>query len=250
MLRLRVQCALCAALVCAVAMPGSARGARSRSLGSGGNAAQFISGREAQLRKDAKSAGKDAKESKEAKESKTGRKTVWNLDGGVFFQTDGHLANGSCFRLSGQMTAPDFFDGLRRVDTDEGTTYTLRDKPVTEYPEEVQVTLHLLDFPCTLDLKETVVRPPLTREIMSKLRLSFYWKEGISLRPVESSKRTGAATRKLTPYALETQEELAARYEWSYAFTVRSGGVPLTNDLVLVIHDADNKIAARVAARM
>src|SRR5258708_5412814 len=69
-------------------------------------------------------------ESLKKKAPKVPKRTVWNLDGGVFFATDGHLQNGSCFRLSGGVTAPDFFDGLRRVDTDDGTTYLRHDKVV------------------------------------------------------------------------------------------------------------------------
>lgn len=190
-----------------------------------------------------------AKESKGGKPA-PGKRTVWNLDGGVFFSTDGHLPNGSCFRLSGHVTAADFFDGLRRVDTPDGTYYTLRDQVVTEYPAELAVTLHILDFPCTIDLKETVVRPPLTRELMSTLRLSFFWKEGIAMRPVESSKRTSATVRRLAPYATAAAEELAPRFEWNFDFTVNGENIPLSKDLVVVIEDDERKIAARVAAHL
>jgi hypothetical protein len=184
--------------------------------------------------------------------SKPEKRTVWNLDGGVFFATDGHLPNGSCFRLSGQMNAPDFFDGLRRVDSEEGTFYFLRSQLVTEYPDEVQVVIHLLDFPCTLDLKETIVRPPITREMMATLRLNFYWKQGVHMRPVQESKRTGAEIKGIGTFAAgpAADDQLAPRYEWSYAFTVNSENIPLTDDLVLVIEDQEHKIAARVAARM
>src|SRR5262244_3268018 len=116
-------------------------------------------------RSDSKTEGKE----KSAK-TKPVQRTVWNLVGGVFFATDGHLPNGSCFRLSGQLNAPDFFDGLRRVDSEEGTAYYLRDRLVTEYPDEVQIVIHLMDFPCTLDLKDTNARPPITREMMATLR--------------------------------------------------------------------------------
>src|SRR5262245_42138042 len=114
-------------------------------------------------RTDAQADAKARAKEKPAK-SKPAKRTVWNLDGGVFFATDGHLPNGSCFRLSGQMNAPDFFDGLRRVDSEEGTSYYLRSQMVTEYPGEVQIVIHVLDFPCSLDLRDTVVRPPITRE--------------------------------------------------------------------------------------
>lgn len=183
--------------------------------------------------------------------SKPARRTVWNLDGGVFFVTDGHLPNGSCFRLNGQMNAADFFDGLRRVDSEEGTVYYLRSQLVTEYPGEVQVVIRLLDAPCSLDLKDTAVRPPITREVMATMRLNFFWKKGMQMRPVEESKRTGAEVRRLASFASPAgDDELAPRYEWSYAFTVNSENVPLTNDLVLVIENQEHKIAARVAARL
>ena len=184
------------------------------------------------------------------KAPKVPKRTVWNLDGGAFFITDGHLENGSCFRFSGQVTAPDFFDGLRRVDTDEGTTYFLRDQIVTEFPDEIFVTLHVLDAPCSLDLKETAVRPPITAEIIGALRLNFYWKSGVTMRPVESSKRTAASIRRLTPYSAQAAAELAPRFEWNYSFIIQSAGVPLNNDLVFIIENEDHKIAARTAARL
>jgi hypothetical protein len=183
---------------------------------------------------------------------KPGKRTVWNLEGGVFFATDGNLPNGSCFRLAGQMIAPEFFAGLRRVDTDQGTSYISHDKVVTEYPDQVQIVLHLLDYPCSPDLKETIVRPPITREIMSTLRLNFYWKEGLHMSPVVESKRIGASVRRIGSYATgpAVKEELAPRFEWDYAFTVTSEKIPLINDLVLVIEDEEHKICARVAARL
>src|SRR5215471_12284349 len=198
-------------------------------------------------RSDSKTEGKE----KSAK-TKPAKRTVWNLDGGVFFATDGHLPNGSCFRLSGQMNATDFFSGLRRVDSEEGTFYYLRNQIVTDYPDEVQIVIHLLDFPCTLDLKDTAARPPITREMMATLRLNFYWKQGLHMRPVGESKRTAADIRRIGTFAAgpAADDELAPRYEWSYAFTVNSENVPLTNDLVLVIESQQHKIAARVAARL
>jgi hypothetical protein len=125
------------------------------------------------------------------KSPKVPKRTVWNLDGGVFFATEGHR-----------------------------------------------------------DLKDTVVRPPLTPEIISALRLHFYWKDGVALRPVDSSKRTNASVTRLAPFAKQAEDELAPRFQWNYTFTIQSAGVPLTNDLVLIIESEDHKIAARTAARL
>ena len=184
------------------------------------------------------------------KSSKPAKRVVWNLDGGVFFATDGHLQNGSCFRMSGQVTAPDFFNGLRRIDDGDGASFLLHDKSVTEFPEELFVSLRLRDAPCTHDLRDTTVRPPLTPGIMSTLRLHFYWKDGVALRPVEGSKRTSVNVAPLAPFSKEASDELTPRYEWNYTFTIPSEGVPLTHDLVFIIESEDHKIAARTAARL
>jgi hypothetical protein len=198
-------------------------------------------------RTDNKESSKDSSGKKSAKAAKG---TVWNLDGGVFFATDGHLPNGSCFRLSGHMTAPIFFDGLRRIDNDAGTVYLLRDKPVMQFPDEVFITLRLRDYPCSQDLRDTTVRPPLTEEIMSALRLHFYWKDGVAMRPVEGVKRTAASAMRLQPFSTTIAGELPQRFQWTYAFTIPSEGVPLTDDLVLIIENEEHKIAARTAARL
>jgi hypothetical protein len=85
---------------------------------------------------------------------------------------------------------------------------------------------------------------------MGTLRLNFFWKEGIAMRPVASSKRTAASARRLAPYSADAADELAPRFEWSYIFTVAGENLPLTNHLVLIIESEDHKIAARVAARL
>ena len=53
---------------------------------------------------------------KPVKDLKPLGKTVWNLEGGAFFATDGRIPNGPCFRLTGQATAPEFFENLKRIE--------------------------------------------------------------------------------------------------------------------------------------
>jgi len=196
-------------------------------------------------------AKENSKPSKSGKPATAGKRTVWNLDGGVFFSTDGHMQNGSCFRLNGSLNEPDFFNGLRRVDTDKGSSYLLHDKPVAEYPEQVEVTIHLLDSPCGIDLKDVAVRPPITPELLRSLRMQFFWKEGVVMQPVETVHRTAASSRRIGSYVTgPAAEELAPRFEWTFGFTVNSSGVPLTKDLALVMDDAEHHICARVAARL
>lgn len=191
-----------------------------------------------------------AQKKKKIKDLKPAPRTVWDLTGGAVFITDGQLENGSCFRFSGRATAPEFFDNLKRVDDENGTTYTHDGKVVTEFPEQLDVALTIRDSPCSFDLKATAVRPPLTREAMSQLQLRLFWKDGIHMKRVEKYTADKLVITPLEPYSSDAAPELPKRFQWNYTLVVPSGGVPLTNSLVFAIVTPEGKIAARSAARL
>src|SRR5260370_18915204 len=62
-------------------------------------------------------------------------KSVWNYDGGVFLKTDGSLPNGVCFRVSGRLDSPEFFDDLKRVDSDQGPIFRRGQETVPNFPD-------------------------------------------------------------------------------------------------------------------
>jgi hypothetical protein len=90
----------------------------------------------------------------------------------------------------------------------------------------------------------------LTREMMSALQLSLYWKRGVDLRQVKNIKEVGASVERIAPYASALAAELPQRFEWSYQLLVPSAGVPLADSLVFVFRTTEGRIAARVAARL
>jgi hypothetical protein len=177
-------------------------------------------------------------------------RTVWNFEGGVFLETDGSLSDSTCFRLAGRMVAKDFFDDLKRVDDDDGTVFLRGKESITEFPERVKLMFVIRDHPCPSQLHDITGRVYLTREMMSKLRLSLFWKRGVELRPVEDFKVTFFDVRPIPPYATELSAELPERLQWSYELDIGSAGVPLTDGLVLIFRREDGRIAARVAARL
>ncbi len=177
-------------------------------------------------------------------------KSVWNYDGGVIFATDGSLPNGVCFRVNGEVNAGEFFDHLKRVDDEHGTVFLRGTETVSEFPQALDVSFAIRDHPCTPGLREIAPRMYLTREMMSHLQLSIYWKHGVDLRPVKDVMEVETRVERITPYAKELAAELPQRFEWSYQLAVPSGGVPLTDSLVFVFRAAGERIAARVAARL
>jgi hypothetical protein len=177
-------------------------------------------------------------------------KNIWNYDGGIIFATDGALPNGVCFRVSGDVNAADFFNNLKRIDDGHGTVFRRGTEHVSEFPETLDVSFSIRDEPCTPGLREVAPRTYLTREMMSRLQLSIYWKHGVDLRPVKNVREVAARAEPIVPYARGLAAELPERFEWSYLLTVPSAGVPLTDSLVFVFRTNEERVAARVAARL
>jgi hypothetical protein len=177
-------------------------------------------------------------------------KNIWNYDGGIIFATDGALPNGVCFRISGEVNARDFFNNLKRFDDEHGTVFRRGTELVSEFPKTLDVSFSIRDEPCTPGLRETAPRTYLTREMMSHLQLSIYWKHGVDLRSVKDVREVEAHVERIDPFARSLAAELPVRFEWSYLLTVPSAGVPLTDSLVFAFRTNDEHMAARVAARL
>src|ERR1700692_252447 len=177
-------------------------------------------------------------------------KTIWNFDGGVFLETDGSLSENTCFRLAGHMADKGFFDNLKRIDDNLGTRYLRGKEIVTEFPERLRLLFVIHDQPCPSQMPDPQGRQYLTREMMSTLRLSLFWKRGVDLRPAENVKVKFFSVEPILPYATELANELPKRFQWAYELDIPSAGIPLSDSLVLILRREDGHIAARVAARL
>jgi hypothetical protein len=177
-------------------------------------------------------------------------KTVWNYEGGVLFETDGSLPNGACFRVSGRVTSPEFFDNLKRIDDKGGAVYRRGTEAVTKFPNELRLSFLIHDQQCDPGIQQIGTRTYLTDEMMSTLRFSLHWKRGVALRPVKEITQARVSVEPVAPYATALAAELPKRFEWFYDLYISGAGVPLTDSLVLVFRTPDGRIAARVAARL
>src|SRR5271169_6058440 len=112
---------------------------------------------------------------KSKKKEKPVRKDVLNFDGGIVFETDGSLSELTCFRLTGRVTAPHFFDSFKRIDDEDGTEYWSGQTMVSEFPVELHVSFVMFDMPCASQMQQPGPRRYLTMEMMKSLRFMFYW---------------------------------------------------------------------------
>jgi hypothetical protein len=171
--------------------------------------------------------------------------------GGVFLVGDGGIPNGPCFRINGRVTSGNFFDQLKSYDyEDDGTTFRLGTKVVTQFPDKVLLTLLIHDEPCSYGLQPVGTGVHLTKEVMSSMKLSFYWKHGVDMRPTDGITMVHFSVDPLDTYRDTAAADLPERYLWSYEFVIPSAGVPLLDSLVLVFRTSTGHMAARVAARL
>jgi len=177
-------------------------------------------------------------------------KTVWNFDGGISLNTDGSIPDGPCFRLTGRVFAPEFFENLKRVDSELGTIYRRGNDVVSVFPEKMQLHFMMYDLPCSYQIQVTGTQVYLTRSLIESLRLSFFWRHGMYLRPAKGVTPKHVVARPVEAYGAEQAMDLPEKYEWWFEFEVPSENVPVTDSLVILVRTADGHIAARVAARM
>lgn len=187
---------------------------------------------------------------KDHKHPKKEKAQIENYYGGVFLVGDGGIPNGPCFRINGRVTSGNFFDQLKSYDTDDGTTFRLGAKVATHFPDKVVLTLLIHDEPCSYGLQPVGTGAHLTKEVMSSLKLSLYWKHGVDMRPADKVTVLHFSVDPLQTYTDTAATDLPKRYLWSYEFAVPSEGVPLTDSLVLVFRTSSGRMAARVAARL
>ncbi|HJZ62753.1 MAG TPA: hypothetical protein VKD70_00435 [Candidatus Acidoferrum sp.] len=176
-------------------------------------------------------------------------RTVWNLEGGVFFATDGRIPNGACFRINGEVTDHVFFEKLKRIDDENGTKYLRGTVAVTEYPPKLDVSILIHDVPCSFLLKDKTTEP-LTKEDVRNLRLRLFWKHGVELRPTARFTEPVMHIRELQPNITPEANDLQKRYEWNLNFVLPSEGVPIEDSLVFVFESADGSVTARTSARL
>jgi hypothetical protein len=187
---------------------------------------------------------------KKTKQPKKAEAKVENYYGGVFLVGDGGIPSGPCFRINGRVTSAGFFNELKSYGTDDGTIFRLGTNEVTQFPDKLLLSLLIRDQPCSTGLQPVGTGAYLTQEAMSSLKLSLYWKHGVELRPAGEITLVRSSVDPVEPYAKDLAAELPKRYLWSYELGISSGGVPLTDSLVLIFRANDGRIAARVAARL
>ncbi|HZV60336.1 MAG TPA: hypothetical protein VFF42_08335 [Candidatus Eremiobacteraceae bacterium] len=176
-------------------------------------------------------------------------KTVWNYDDGIFISTEGSIPDGPCFKVSIRVTAPGFFENLKRTEVNGQTVFRRGSEVLTQFPDKLALSFSIRDLPCSMQLQPNS-QSYLTPVNVESLRLTLFWKRGMALRPAKNISRVSSRVERIAPYATELADKLPERFEWFSQFEVPSQGVSLTDSLVLIFRTTDGQLAARVGARL
>jgi hypothetical protein len=142
-------------------------------------------------------------------------KNTWTYDGGIFLETDGAIPGGACFRVKGHVTADDFFENLKREDTISGTLFRRGNDIVTEFPKHLHLSMSIADIPCDPHMQQANSRVYLTDEMIRSLRLHFFWKRALELRPVRGIVETSGEVRPVPAWSRSCRNALSGW--WSLA---------------------------------
>ena len=112
------------------------------------------------------------------------------------------------------------------------------------------MSMSIADIPCDPHMQQANSRVYLTNEMVSSLRLHFFWKRQMELRPIHGIARIGGEVLPVPWYSHGLEQELPKRFEWLVEYDVPSEGVPLTDNLVLMMYTPDHRLIARGAAKM
>jgi hypothetical protein len=148
----------------------------------------------------------------------------------------------ACFNIGPTLFPREFFLAVERIVTPTGPKFRKGSSDVRYYPEETEVYLLAGDSTCSEDRvpsDDGMVSHYHPREARS-LRFRLVWLRNGVTRPVELIPPVNAEPR-WKPSPLDPQ---SGDGSWAWNFHVRSGEVPLSDELVLYVDEAGGKSLA------
>jgi hypothetical protein len=161
------------------------------------------------------------------------------------------LPDGRCIALGGSLFDPDFFRDLKLRKASGSVVFRRGSETVEFFPSQMHLRLAVIGAPCLDHKTRSRAETDLDAEYLSNLHFAAYWKTGLDLRPVESISllTLSAQKRKSFLFLLDpTQPEYYTA--WVFEFTISTGGVPVTDHLILTIETPEKERVARLSARL
>jgi hypothetical protein len=152
-----------------------------------------------------------------------------------------HTTEDMCLMLGARAVAEDFFKGLEAHKSGERRTFKRHGKIVKVFPAQLIVKIEAGLAPCARKITLACDRCDFRfdDEFMKSLQFDAFWKHGFDQRKADLGVLSEEESHDLAPTAKL----------WEYEFSVNSKDVPLTESLLVVLHDADGRIVSRLSGK-
>lgn len=147
-----------------------------------------------------------------------------------------------CLYVDGAVTAGTFFEDLKRVDLGDHFEYRKHRKVVTQYPDSLTTSIHIMGSHC--DSGEKSSSFSIFDSDSYSLRLVAQWKNEMNLRPAKLSPTADCVATKMVTgpdldFALPTL---------TCKMTVDAKGVPLSDHLIVSVFAPNGERITRISA--
>jgi hypothetical protein len=132
-------------------------------------------------------------------------------------------ADGICGDLTGTASAGKFFNGLQRIETEQGVEFRRKSKVVREFPDEIEFSLEGAIGSCPASLPNSATRTVLN-DFVNNVRVTADWTDGDNSRAISNLSVT-----KIPPITGWFREFEQPR--WGLSITIPSNGVSILNAL-------------------
>ncbi|MFY9801856.1 MAG: hypothetical protein WA211_00515 [Candidatus Acidiferrales bacterium] len=140
-----------------------------------------------------------------------------------------------CVNLTPVLQSGDFFDGLERIDTAQGSEFRKNSRVITNFPDYMIVEMNVRIEDCDTD----VYTPAPTPDFVKSMHFRVQWKRGVYLRPV------GSVSIESKPVRMDEGDN-----RMLFVLTIRDRNVPLTDHLIVSVIGSDGKLMSRMSARL
>ena len=157
------------------------------------------------------------------------------------YKDDVSLSNGQiragdvCVNFIPVMQSLNFFNGLERIDTPQGSEFRRNSQPVDFFPDYLTIEINIRIEVCDSSL----YTPAKTPDVIKGMQFRVQWKRGLYLRPAAT------VTIERKPLVMEEGDN-----RMLYVIKVRDHNVPLSDHLILSVISASGKIMSRMSARL
>jgi hypothetical protein len=140
-----------------------------------------------------------------------------------------------CVNFIPVLQSAGFFNGLERIDTEQGSEFRKNSRVITNFPDFMTVEMTVRIEDCDTD----VYTPARTPDFVKGIHFRVQWKRGVYLRPVAN------VLIESKPVSMQEGDN-----RMLFVMKIRDHNVPLTDHLIISVIGPDGKLMSRMSARL